>query len=197
MKVRCPYCKSIFEPSGRNQCPHCKKTVLMPGFFKGGKAGNAGRISTRASKSRQVSPLPGFFLMNRPIRIALIVAVLLIVGNMLLRQARRGPPETEPHNVELVRGNLDTLRVALSQLRSHCERYPSTEEGLVSLIHDPGMKGWNGPYVFELKPDPWGRSFKYLSDTEQAVLYSAGPDGVDGSADDIRIEVKNGSKIQP
>lgn len=46
-----------------------------------------------------------------------------------------------------------------------------------------GGRNWNGPYVDELQPDPWGNAFLVnvdgLIDTrEVAMVLSAGPDGV-------------------
>jgi len=160
----------------------------MPGFFKGADPGKA---DTRIYRRPNQDPLPISVLIGRPFRIVLILVLLLIIGSTLLRRATYRPPATDSYNLRLVKRNLDTLRIALDQLRLHCERFPSTEEGLVSLVHDPGMKDWNGPYIFELKPDPWGRSLKYVSDTERILLYSTGPDGIDGSADDIRLEVQS------
>jgi Bacterial type II secretion system protein G. len=48
---------------------------------------------------------------------------------------------------------------------------------------------WQGPYIDhqELPVDPWNNAFQYkaLSDTEFHI-WSNGPDGIDGSKDDIR-----------
>lgn len=157
----------------------------MPGFFKGA---DPGKTDPRAYWRPSRDPLSISVFIGRPFRIVLILVVLLIIGSALLRRATYRPSVTDSYNLRLAKRNLKTLRIALDQLRLHCERFPSIEEGLVSLVHDPGMKGWNGPYIFELKPDPWGCSFKYVNNAERILLYSTGPDGIDGSADDIRLE---------
>ena len=43
---------------------------------------------------------------------------------------------------------------------------------------DPSVPGWGGPYIFALKPDPWGNHFKYWMTNGAYRIYSAGPDGI-------------------
>ncbi|BET65438.1 hypothetical protein ASA1KI_03560 [Opitutales bacterium ASA1] len=82
--------------------------------------------------------------------------------------------------------------VALDRFRSDVGRYPTTEEGLDSLIVCPSdLKGvWRGPYIGRDKfpDDPQGRSFQYRSPgrhcPEGYDLWSLGHDGIE-SADDI------------
>ena len=60
------------------------------------------------------------------------------------------------------------------------------------MIEDPGEEGWSGPYLTQrvLPKDPWGNPYMY--DREGTgrhgfYLYSWGPDGVEGTDDDIGI----------
>lgn len=39
------------------------------------------------------------------------------------------------------------LLTALATFRLDCDRYPSQEEGLKALTTNPGIKGWDGPYL--------------------------------------------------
>jgi len=203
MKVRCSYCEHIFEPEQRGrrasarQCPQCGRALLMPGFFTGSRTDASRATAGRPGAPWRPRPAGLSSMFGRPLRLIVIVAGLLFVGILLLRQARVGPPVTEAHNLEVARLNLDTLCTALGELHAHCGRYPTTEEGLVSLVHDPGLEGWRGPYVFELKPDPWGRAFHYERAAGQAILSSAGPDGQPGSADDISVEANQDKLRRP
>ena len=54
----------------------------------------------------------------------------------------------------------------------------------------PGLKGWFGPYVKKVVPDPWGREYVYETrkDGGHPVLYSKGPDGRAGTTDDVLPE---------
>lgn len=60
------------------------------------------------------------------------------------------------------------------------DRYPSALEDLVS-----GKK----KYVRELNRDPWGNAYAYAvpgrHHTDSFDLYSMGPDGADGTVDDV------------
>lgn len=72
-------------------------------------------------------------------------------------------------------------------------RYPSTEQGLDALIRKPTSSpiptNWNEKGYLKRKPvDPWGHEYKYLcpgTHNNDYDLYSLGPDGVEGSEDDI------------
>jgi general secretion pathway protein G len=77
------------------------------------------------------------------------------------------------------RADLKRFSVALETYRMQRERYPSTEAGLKALVED-GM-------IESLKPDPWGHPYGYRLDAggEGYVLACAGPDGREGTKDDI------------
>jgi type II secretion system protein G len=73
--------------------------------------------------------------------------------------------------------------------------YPTKEQGLNALIIRPTLspkpKNWRGPYIKRTNfNDPWGNPYrfklilKYL-DRYECDVYSRGPDGKDGSGDEI------------
>lgn len=41
----------------------------------------------------------------------------------------------------------NSILTALGAVRLDIGRYPTADEGLHALIHDPGAKGWSGPYL--------------------------------------------------
>lgn len=49
---------------------------------------------------------------------------------------------------------------ALAKFESDTGRFPTTEEGLKSLISNPLIPGWRGPYVKSFA-DPWGNPYRY------------------------------------
>jgi general secretion pathway protein G len=81
----------------------------------------------------------------------------------------------------------------LAGYRMAMGNYPSTAEGLQALIAAPaGKEGrWTGPYLTETKLplDPWGNPYQYAfpgtHNKERPDIWSRGPDGQDGTADDI------------
>ena len=55
--------------------------------------------------------------------------------------------------------------------------------------HNPGnLKGWNGPYLAnELPTDLWQRDYVYVypGNYMEYDIYSFGPDGLEGTEDDV------------
>jgi len=82
-----------------------------------------------------------------------------------------------------------SFSLALDLFEQHMGRYPTTSEGLEALVVDPGDERWRGPYLKGgLKPDPWGNPYRYefIDDGRgQYVLSSNGPDGREGTDDDV------------
>lgn len=86
------------------------------------------------------------------------------------------------------RQSIDALALAIGRYRFHVGRYPTAEEGLEELARlRPGLKGWFGPYIKKVVPDPWGNPYVYDTREEggHPVLYSKGPDGRAGTTDDV------------
>ena len=82
-----------------------------------------------------------------------------------------------------------SLSLALDLFDQDIGRYPTTEEGLKALVENPNIPDWKGPYLKTgLKSDPWGHDYNYAFDPNQPrkyTLFSSGPDGQPGTADDI------------
>lgn len=133
------------------------------------------------SRRQQAAHLPGRTLL----RLLLPLLMLAALGIGLVKTARRPAPQTTASQCELARDNARTLLIALRRLSLDCGRPPTQQEGLVSLIHNPGMTNWHGPYIFELKPDPWGKSFRYTGSALRLEISSDGPDGLPDTADDV------------
>ncbi len=103
---------------------------------------------------------------------------------------------------------IDTTKLLLKQLENELEKYnmhvghyPSEDEGgLDALRTQPTFDdedladAWRGPYIKETPEDPWNNPIQYElvdnpGDLGLAVpykLWSYGPDGQDGTDDDIR-----------
>ncbi|HEX5242642.1 MAG TPA: type II secretion system protein GspG [Tepidisphaeraceae bacterium] len=84
------------------------------------------------------------------------------------------------------------LEISLDSFDIDVGRYPTEREGLSALWDVPlGTESrWHGPYI---KPrvvrDPWGRPYVYHlvgeAPHDSYRLISRGPDGIEGTADDI------------
>ena len=52
--------------------------------------------------------------------------------------------------------------VALDDYQSDVGAYPTESQGLQALRTNPGVRGWNGPYMPQDIPlDPWGMAYRY------------------------------------
>src|SRR6185437_4432995 len=95
------------------------------------------------------------------------------------------PPQTA------CKQDISTFETALDALYVDVGRYPTTQEGLAALLDaPPGTESrWHGPYLKRLPRDPWGRTYIYYpclkAPHESYRLVSCGPDGIEGTPDDI------------
>jgi general secretion pathway protein G len=68
-------------------------------------------------------------------------------------------------------------------------RFPSTEEGLIALVSNPGnLESWQGPYLkkSEVPNDPWKRPYIYRCPGQYGDydLFSYGADGAEGGEEE-------------
>jgi len=116
-----------------------------------------------------------------------LVLSSVIVGRLLFTHVSDAPLlPSEQRALEVrSRKELQALRTGLEWFRAHCKRYPTDAEGLRALVRDPGVPGWNGYYVDQLPPDPWGHPYLYSFTNGTVSLRGAGADGLVGTTDDI------------
>ena len=99
-----------------------------------------------------------------------------------------GSAKTDAAHIQIERlsGVLDLYRLEVG-------RYPTTDEGLQTLMEQPpGAERWNGPYLKKADAlnDPWGRPYIYQSPGEHgefdlSTLGADGSDGGDGEDQDL------------
>jgi len=70
--------------------------------------------------------------------------------------------------------------------------YPSTQQGLAALRTAPAdladTTKWAGPYGNkDISGDPWSRPYQYESQGDAFRVWSWGPDGQDGTEDDVAV----------
>jgi general secretion pathway protein G len=145
-----------------------------------------GHVPRRERSMRSGPVLPDFLVHRKPMHLVTVLIILVVIGAMVAGRAKaprrktidRRPPFVAAREVEV-------LRVAVERFRADCGRYPTTEEGLIALIGNPDLDGWDGPYVTMIKRDPWTNQYVYASSGTNVALLSCGPDGRPGTADDI------------
>jgi general secretion pathway protein G len=89
----------------------------------------------------------------------------------------------------------ESMKTPLFTYKMQMGDYPSTEEGLQALLTPPASKAdkWQGPYIEvqggKLPVDPWKNPYQYrfpgTHNKNGYDLWSMGPDGKDGTDDDI------------
>jgi general secretion pathway protein G len=123
------------------------------------------------------TPQNGFTLLE-------LLVVMVIIGLLAGFVAPRYFGQIGKSEVKIARAQIDALEKALDQYRLDTGHYPSTEQGLASLVTRPNDEAkWAGPYLRKAVPaDPWGRPYAYRFPGERAdfELVSLGRDGQPG-----------------
>jgi general secretion pathway protein G len=89
--------------------------------------------------------------------------------------------------------SINVMEGAISQFKVDTGRFPTTAEGLQVLITAPAdTPNWHGPYLLHFPHDHWGRPYIYRCPSRKwpqgFLLLSAGPDGIEGTDDDVSNE---------
>ncbi len=187
---RCPYCKHKYGGEPQTLCPRCGKTMMVPDSLADRTARDRKkakeRIHRQMEREKAGLRIPDASFGRKPSFVLLAILTLAMVGALLVNRALQVyAPQTDDARIGRAVRNLETLRIALDRFRNDCGRYPSESEGLHALLRDPGIEGWRGPYVNMVRPDPWGRPFRYGVTNDTVTLFSAGPDGIFGTEYDI------------
>jgi general secretion pathway protein G len=113
-----------------------------------------------------------------------LLVVMVIIGLLAGYVAPRYFNQVGKSEVKTAMAQINALEKALDQYRLDVGRYPSTEQGLASLVNKPQNEPkWQGPYLAKAVPmDPWGRPYQYKSPGEKSEydLVSFGRDGQPG-----------------
>ncbi len=128
------------------------------------------------------------------IELLIVIAILLAIGGLVVVNLI---PRGEQAKSDLQRVQFDQIASAFQQFRLDLDRWPSEEEGIVVLWDREQMEDeneyerWRGPYLTEpVTEDRWGNELVYhfpgeIRGESYYDLYSVGPDGEEGSDDDI------------
>lgn len=131
----------------------------------------------------------GFTLVEIMIVLALVVMLGSYAGVKLIGMFNKGKQD-------IARTQIAGFGQALQAYYLSHSYYPTTAQGLQALISRPSVGKVpenypDGGYLGkkELPKDPWGNEYRYVcEDGQNFTISSAGPDGQEGSADDIKSE---------
>jgi general secretion pathway protein G len=113
-----------------------------------------------------------------------LLVVMVILGMLAALVGPRIFGNVDKANVATTKTQIEMLGQALDAFRLDVGRYPSTTEGLNALVANPGIDGWNGPYLKKgnVPADAWKRPFQYQAPGSHGDydLSSNGADGTPG-----------------
>ena len=87
---------------------------------------------------------------------------------------------------------IENIAAALDNFDLDVGRYPTAEEGLDALVHQPAsVTSWNGPYLRKASAlqDPWSRRYLYRvpgAHQNEFDVWTYGSDGAEGGAGEAR-----------
>lgn len=112
-----------------------------------------------------------------------LLVVMVILGLLAALVGPRLFGHVGAANQKAAKTQIEMLGQALDAFRLDVGRYPTTSEGLNALVTNPGVEGWNGPYLKKGLPnDPWKKPYMYESPGQHGDydLVSYGADGAPG-----------------
>jgi len=120
------------------------------------------------------------------IEILVVVVIIAILATTVALQVGGAPDEAR---IARAKQDIKSLETALDMYRLNNFNYPSTVQGLESLVNRPSGQpeavNWRqGGYIKSLPKDPWGRPYQYLSPGVRSEIdvFSFGKDGQSGGS---------------
>ena len=113
-----------------------------------------------------------------------IMVVVIILGILAATIIPQFIGSSQDAKVGAAKASVAELESAVERFYVQMDRYPTADEGLKVLIEAPANdddKKWRGPYIKQLRDDPWGHPYQYAyPGTHHPTsfdLWSAGGDG--------------------
>jgi general secretion pathway protein G len=134
------------------------------------------QIKLKSSVSKQL----GFTL----IEVMVVIAIIGIMASLIVPKIMSKPDEAR---VIAAKQDISTLVQALKLYRLDIGRYPTTQQGLQSLVEKPVVEpvpqNWKtGGYLDRLPKDPWGNAYQYTNPGVRSEIdvFSFGADNKPG-----------------
>jgi len=136
----------------------------------------------------------GFTLLEVIVVLAIISIFAGIVGTVIGTSVLNA-------EIDASEDRMGALKEALLSYYADVDEFPTAtgdaESDLADLVTDPGVTGWNGPYISEgfedneFVMDAWNRALVYAHTwgTASCSVTSNGPDGIPGNSDDMAMTV--------
>ncbi|MGC8493397.1 MAG: type II secretion system major pseudopilin GspG, partial [Syntrophobacteraceae bacterium] len=132
--------------------------------------------SGKYSEERRICRQEGFTLIELLVVMVILGLLVGLIGLNVFKRLGESKQKAARVQIAMMGDALDAFRLDVG-------RYPTTDEGLEALYKNPGITGWNGPYLQKDVPlDPWGKPYIYRCPGEHGDydLESLGADGQEG-----------------
>src|SRR5471032_2995266 len=92
-----------------------------------------------------------------------IMVVVIILGILAATIIPQFMGTTQDAKISAAKSQIAELESAIERFYVHMDRYPTAEEGLKVLVDAPAGADtkWRGPYIKQLRNDPWGNPYQY------------------------------------
>lgn len=112
-----------------------------------------------------------------------LLIVMIILGLLAALAGPRLIQKVGSSKVKAAQTQISLFETALDAYRLDVGSYPSDDQGLAALNEDPGISGWDGPYLSkDIPTDPWNNPYVYekTDDSAEYAITSLGADGAPG-----------------
>ena len=123
------------------------------------------------------------------IELLLVLAILVVLASMVVTMFAN---TQEGALKNAAKGQVGIFKSAINLYKFDTRNYPSDFSNLTQKPADANLANrWNGPYLDTNKTplDPWDHEYKFAApgkhNPETFDVWSMGPDGQDGTGDDI------------
>ena len=116
-----------------------------------------------------------------------MLLVMTIIGILAAIVIPKMVGRSEQARLTAVHADLSSIKTALDAFEVDNGYYPKSMQDLLQQPNN--AKNWHGPYLDKVPQDPWGNNYLYYypgkHNQNSYDLLSVGPDGKEGSEDDI------------
>lgn len=117
------------------------------------------------------------------IELMIVVAIIALIGGIVTVNVMSKLKEAQ---VSTTKTQIKQLSVVLDDFRRVCGFYPTTDQGLDSLVHAPSgrpCKNYDPEgFIKQVPNDAWHNPFMYTSDGNTYEIKSFGADGKEGGS---------------
>ncbi len=119
------------------------------------------------------------------IEILIVISIIGILSALIVPKLMERPDQAR---VLAAKQDISTISQALNFYKLDNFSFPTTDQGLISLVKKPSIDpippNWMGPYINQIKKDPWGGEYHYKLETaKEFEVLSFGADKTIGGAD--------------